>query len=129
MKLLLDTHIFIWALGEPKKIAVNAQRFILNSRNDIYVSAVSLLEIAIKRAGGRRRGPPFSADEAWQLGQAAGYRYIDIRPEHTIAVEDLPAIHGDPYDRLLVVQAKLEGMHLLTQDETLADYGEHVMAF
>jgi len=128
MKLLLDTHIFIWALGEPKKIAAGAQRFILNSRNDVYVSAVSLLEIAIKR-GGSRRGPPFSADEAWQLGQQAGYRYLDIRPEHTIAVEDLPQIHGDPYDRLMVAQAKLEGMRLLTQDEILAGYGEHVMAF
>src|SRR6218665_937547 len=110
MKLLLDTHIFVWALGEPKKIAPRAQRMILSSKNEIYVSAVSLLEIAIKRTGGRRKGPPFSADEAWQLGQQAGYRYIDVRPEHAVAVEDLPLVHTDPHDRLLIAQARVESM-------------------
>jgi PIN domain nuclease of toxin-antitoxin system len=129
MKLLLDTHIFVWALAEPRKLATDVQRLILSPRNEIYVSAVTLLEISVKRAGGRRSGPPLRADEAWRLGQVAGYRYLEVRPEHAIAVEDLPLVHGDPHDRLLVVQAKLEGMRLVTHDETLRGYGEHVMVF
>lgn len=129
MKLLLDTHIFVWALGEPKKIEHAARRLLLSSRNEIYVSAVTLLEIAIKRSGGRRSGPPFPAEEAWQLGQQAGYRYLDVRPEHAVAVEDLPLVHSDPHDRLLVAQARIEGMRLITQDQVLAGYGDAVMCF
>jgi PIN domain nuclease of toxin-antitoxin system len=130
MRLLLDTHTFLWAMTEPKKISDAARRMILNARNQIFVSSVSLLEISIKRAGGaRRQAPAMTAQQAHDLGKAAGYVFLDMRPSHAIAVEDLPLVHTDPYDRLLIAQAMVEGMHLLTGDELLAGYGETVILF
>jgi PIN domain nuclease of toxin-antitoxin system len=130
MRLLLDTHTFLWAMTEPKKLSHAAQRMVENARNAIFISSVSLLEISIKRAGGTRKGPPvMTAQQAFDLGRAAGYEFLDMRPSHAVAVETLPLIHSDPYDRLLVAQAMVEKMYLLTHDEILSGYGESVILF
>ena len=129
MKLLLDTHVFVWAMTDTKKIGHSVQRLLLNPRNEIHVSAVSIMEIAIKRGGGRRHTPNISSERALVLGREAGYRFLNATPEHCAAVESLPEIHGDPYDRLIVAQALAEGMRLVTRDEILAKYSSTVIVY
>ena len=129
MKLLLDTHVFVWAMTDTRRISGHIQRMLSNPRNDIYVSAVSIMEIAVKRTGGRRNAPKISSERALALGYEAGYRFVDVRPEHGVALESLPEIHGDPHDRLIVAQALVEGMRLVTADEIVARYSDTFITF
>jgi PIN domain nuclease of toxin-antitoxin system len=121
VKLLLDTHIVIWAaLGSPRMPAA-ARDLIQDHNNLLYVSAATYWEIAIKQAQGR-------ADFVVNLVMlrqgllAAGYRECAIEPAHAIAARALPPLHKDPFDRVLVAQAKAEEMVLVTADVTVAQY-------
>ncbi len=128
MKILLDTQIAIWALSEPRRLGDRVRALIADDRNDIHVSAVSVWEIAIKFALAKRRGaPPFSGATALQLFIAAGYRMLSITPEHGAAVDELPPLHADPFDRMLVAQALREPMRLLTADVALAAYSDTII--
>lgn len=129
MRLLLDTHVALWAVLDSPKLAPAARKLIVDDANDIAVSVVTLWEIAIKR-GLRRRGPgamPVSASDAALFFAASGYDLLPVLGEHACAVETLPRHHADPFDRLLVAQANTEPRRLLTQDATLAPYGEMVL--
>ena len=121
MQLLLDTHVLLWALADAPTLPVNARTLLLDARNTVWVSAVSIWEIAIKHALGRG-DMPISGEDALGYCRLAGYRWLDVRPEHAAAVESLPALHGDPFDRLLVAQARFEPMRLVTHDRTVARY-------
>ena len=128
MKLLLDTQVAIWALNDPRRLGDRAAQLIADERNDIYASAVSVWEIAIKFALAKRRGgPPFSGTVALKLCKAAGYRLLPITPEHCAAVDDLPALHADPFDRMLVAQALHEPLRLLTADTALYAYSDTII--
>ena len=121
MKLLLDTHVLLWAAGEPARLSASARRLINDADNEPLFSVASLWEIAIKRGLGRR---DFQVD-ARLLRRGLldnGYSELPIMSEHVAAVEDLPAIHKDPFDRLLVAQATVEGITLLTLDLVVARY-------
>jgi PIN domain nuclease of toxin-antitoxin system len=121
MKLLLDTHVLLWAAGEPARLPASARRLINDAGNEPLFSVASLWEIAIKRGLGRK---DFQVD-ARLLRRGLldnGYRELPIMSDHVVAVEDLPAIHKDPFDRLLVAQATVEGITLLTLDLVLARY-------
>jgi PIN domain nuclease of toxin-antitoxin system len=121
MKLLLDTHVLLWAAGEPARLSANARRLINAADNEPLFSVASLWEIAIKRGLGRK---DFQVD-ARLLRRGLldnGYDELPIMSEHVVAVEDLPAIHKDPFDRLLVAQATVEGVTLLTLDLVVARY-------
>lgn len=121
MKLLLDTHLLLWAAGEPKKLPAAARRLISDKRHSLCFSAASLWEIAIKRSLGR---DDFRADPGvLRRGLLEnGYSEIPVNGEHAVAVSVLPALHKDPFDRILLAQAVVEGLQLVTTDAQLARY-------
>ena len=122
MKLLLDTHLLLWAAGDPKKLSLKARRFIANTDNELMFSAASIWEVAIKRTLGRA---DFQVDSRlFRRGLIDnGYIELPIFSSHAVAVESLPPIHKDPFDRLLIAQSLVEGITLLTSDATVAQYG------
>ncbi len=125
MNLLLDTHLILWAATDPRRLSEEARLLLLDSANELFYSAASLWEIAIKRGLGR---PDFQVDprRLWRMLPLNGYRELPVTGEHGIAVETLPLLHKDPFDRLLLAQARTEDMVLLTKDLKLAEYGEPV---
>jgi PIN domain nuclease of toxin-antitoxin system len=121
MKLLLDTHLLLWAAGEPKRLSKQARTLIDNPVNELLFSAASLWEVAIKRGLGRE---DFKVD-ARLLRRGLldnGYSELPIISDHVVATESLPPIHKDPFDRVLVAQATVEGVTLLTIDSLVAQY-------
>lgn len=125
MNLLLDTHLLLWAAIEPKKLSAKARKLLLDPANHLHFSSASLWEISIKNSLARA---DFKVDarRLWRLLIANGYREVSVTSEHTIAVNDLPQLHKDPFDRILVAQARVEGLRLLTVDRAVAAYGENV---
>jgi PIN domain nuclease of toxin-antitoxin system len=119
VRVLLDTHLLLWALASPSKMPAAASRMI--NDEDIYVSAASIWEISIKISLGKMRGDPREVVEALA---PAGFRSLPITHEHAARVLVLPPIHKDPFDRMLVAQALSEPMILLTNDAALAGYGD-----
>jgi PIN domain nuclease of toxin-antitoxin system len=126
LNLLLDTHVALWAITDHPKLSAKARDLILAPRTTIWISAVSLWEIAIKHRLGRG-DMPVSGQGALRYFREAGYRFLDIEPEHAVAVEGLPSHHQDPFDRLLVAQALVEPMRLMTHDATVASYGDTII--
>lgn len=121
MKFLPDTHLLLWAAGEPGKMSKAAREIIDDPSNDLYFSAVSIWEIAIKRALGRAS---FQTDpqRMQRLLLANGYIELALTSDHALVVLSLPPIHQDPFDRILVAQAVSEGITLLTADSDIAQY-------
>lgn len=121
MKLLLDTHLLLWAAGRPARLSAAARKLIDNLENEPLFSAASLWEVVIKRGLGR---DDFRADpRLLRRGLLDnGYKELPILSDHVVAVESLPPIHKDPFDRLLVAQATVEGITLLTADSLVAQY-------
>ena len=121
MKLLLDTHLLLWAAAFPERLPFHAQNLIEDSTNDPYFSVVAIWETAIKFSRGRE---DFEVDPANLRRKLLdnGIRELAIRSEHAVAVATLPHIHKDPFDRILIAQATVEGITLLTSDETIARY-------
>ncbi|MFZ0308368.1 MAG: type II toxin-antitoxin system VapC family toxin [Candidatus Sulfotelmatobacter sp.] len=121
MKLLLDTHLLLWAAGKPNRLSATARKLIDNTANELLFSAASVWEVAIKRGLGRR---DFQADpRLLRRGLLDnGYTELPILSDHVVAIESLPPIHKDPFDRLLVAQATVEGITLLTADSIVAEY-------
>ena len=129
MKLLLDTHIALWAVVDDPRLPAKARELIVEPTNDIFVSAASIWEIAIKRALARGgiNDMPISAHEALGYFREAGYLSLDIAAAHAVAVEELPKLHTDPFDRILVAQALTTPLRLLTHDPRMAEYSDTVI--
>lgn len=125
MRLLLDTHIALWAITDDPRLSALARGWIGDPRNLVVVSTVSLWEIAIKHALARG-DMPISSQEALEYFEASGYSLLSVRPEHAVHVEQLPPIHQDPFDRMLVAQARIETLRLLSRDPWLARYGDNI---
>lgn len=121
MKLLLDTHLLLWAAGEPNRLPKEARNLINDPDNELFFSAASLWEVSLKRGLGRK---DFKADpRLLRRGLLDnGYAEVPIRSDHVVVLDSLPAIHKDPFDRILVAQAVAEGIELLTTDSQLAQY-------
>lgn len=121
MKLLLDTQLLLWAAGQPERLSAAARRHIDNPKNELLFSAASLWEIAIKSSLGR---DDFRVEpRVLRRGLLDnGYIELPITSEHAVNVESLPPVHKDPFDRLLIAQALVEGITLLTADAQLARY-------
>lgn len=121
MKLLLDTHLLLWAAGAPERLSAMARQLIEAPDNEPCFSAASLWEITIKRGLGRS---DFQADpRLLRRGLLDnGYTELPILSGHAIAVDSLPPLHKDPFDRILVAQATTEGILLLTADALVAQY-------
>jgi len=121
MKLLLDTHLLLWAAGEPGRVSPKARKLIEDSQNELLFSAANLWEVAIKRGLGR---DDFQVDTRLLPRGLLdnGYGELPIMSHHVVAIESLPPIHKDPFDRILVAQVIVEGITLLTTDSTVAKY-------
>jgi PIN domain nuclease of toxin-antitoxin system len=121
VKFLLDTHVLLWAAGQPDRLPAKARRLLGDPRNELVFSAASLWEIAIKKGLGR---DDFQVD-ARLLRRGLldnGYGELAVTSAHAVAIDGLPPIHKDPFDRLLVAQALVEGIILLTADPVMAQY-------
>ena len=125
MRILLDTHIALWAVVGSRRLAPQAKEAIL-AADDVFVSVASIWEIAIKHGLGRADMPVSSA-QALQAFSDAGYELLNIRAEHALAAERLGAIHNDPFDRMLVAQALVEPLTLITRDALVASYSSAIM--
>jgi PIN domain nuclease of toxin-antitoxin system len=125
MRLLLDTHIALWALADDPRLPPRARELIADEDNAIHVSTASVWEIAIKHTL-QRGDMPVSAAQALRWFRSAGYLLLDVKPEHAVAVEKLPLLHTDPFDRLLVAQALAEPLRLLTHDPAVARYSNAI---
>ena len=125
MRILLDTHIALWAVVGSRALPARARQAIL-AADDVFVSVASVWELAIKHAIGKDE-MPVSAGQAVQAFEDAGYQLLDIRLPHVVRVEQLPLLHKDPFDRLLVAQAHVEPLTLITADEHIGRYGGPVM--
>ncbi len=121
MKLLLDTQLLLWAAGQPERLSSAARKLLNNPRNDLLFSAASVWEITIKNALGR---DDFRVEpRVLRRGLLDnGYTELPITSEHAVNVDNLPPLHKDPFDRLLIAQALTEGITLLTGDAQLARY-------
>lgn len=121
MKLLLDTHLLLWAAGQPDRLSQVARDLLEEPQNEPIFSAASLWEIVIKRSLGRK---DFQVDaRVLRRGLLEnGYRELEIKGDHAVAADGLPAIHKDPFDRILVAQSMVEGILLLTADPQVARY-------
>ena len=121
MRLLLDTHILLWAAGEPERLSETAVSLIEDENNELVFSAVSLWEIAIKTGRGRN---DFRIDAGMLRRRLFenGYAELAMTGAHAAALNGLPPLHKDPFDRMLAAQAMIEGMTLLTADPIVARY-------
>lgn len=121
MKLLLDTHVLIWAAAFPDRISAEGRNLIENAENELFFSAASLWEVAIKSSLGRE---DFSVDARLLRRGLLDNEYgeLPIASEHAVAIDGLPPIHKDPFDRLLIAQSMVEGITLLTADEIVGQY-------
>ena len=122
MRLLLDTHVAIWTLTEPRRIPSHISDLLGEPSNTVMASAVAVWEIAIKHQLRRRDSPPFSGHEAIGHFESAGLTLLDVTPAHAACVERLPLIHTDPFDRLMLAQAIIENMQFVTYDRHLSRY-------
>jgi len=129
MRLLLDTHIALWAVTDDARLSPRARDLIGDPGNDVFVSAASIWEIAIKHALARG-GPndmPVSGADALRYFREAAYEMVDIAPADAAAVETLPTLHGDPFARLLIAQALTVPFRLLTHDPRVAGYNTSII--
>jgi PIN domain nuclease of toxin-antitoxin system len=129
MRLLLDTHVALWAIADHPNLPAKARELIVNPANLVTVSVASIWEISIKRAlaRGQPNDMPIPGAEAAEYFRSAGYILLNISPEHAAAVEHLPHLHADPFDRMLVAQALAEPLRLLTHDPKVAAYSDSII--
>ena len=125
MRVLLDTHIALWAVVGSKRLAPQAKAAIL-AADEVFVSSASLWEIAIKHVL-RKGDMPMSSEQALRAFNDAGYGLLNIRPEHVLMVEQLAPIHNDPFDQMLVAQAFSEPLTLITRDALVASYSPAIV--
>ena len=127
MKCLLDTSVWLWSLTTWERINEKARGVLSSGRNELYLSAASSWEIAIKTALGRLQLPEPAASYIPKRMATEGIRPLTITHTHALAVSDLPLHHGDPFDRLLIAQALTEDMMILTADRTFELYEVDVL--
>ncbi len=121
MKILLDTHLLLWAAGTPDRLPAEARTLLELADNEPYFSAANIWEVVIKAGIGRE---DFKIDgRVLRRGLLDnGYGELGIGSEHVVAIDNLPRLHKDPFDRVLVAQAQVEGITLLTADPVVARY-------
>jgi PIN domain nuclease of toxin-antitoxin system len=127
VRLLLDTHVALWTILDDPRLTNPARNLIADPQNVVFVSVVSVWEIAIKNALRRENLMPVSGPEALRYFRAADYQILSITAEHAAAIADLPNHHADPFDRLLVAQAHIETLRIITTDRMVAAYGDNVL--
>lgn len=129
MRILLDTHVAIWAASDSRKLPAKILSLVAAKDSAIYVSAASIWEIAIKHSLGRRSSMPFSGRAAIDIFEAVGFTLLDITARHAASVGDLSLTHADPFDRLILAQATVEPLRLITHDSKIARYSDTVISW
>ena len=124
LRLLLDTHAFVWCLSDVSRLAEDARNAIADPRNDVFVSAVTGWEISVKRAKGRMTAP----DNLSAMVEKKGFIHLPLTFHHAEQAGNLPMHHRDPVDRMLIAQAQAEGLVLVTRDALIPLYGIRVIA-
>jgi len=121
MKLLLDTHTFIWAISEPERLSDKVHQLLADASVERWISAATFWEIAVKVQLGKLSLP---VDRGYYLRhiEALRARYLGFELEHSLALFELPLYHRDPFDRLLIAQARCEGMPIATRDSAFSGY-------
>ncbi len=128
MSILIDTQVFLWAVGMQKKLSSGALELLEDPGQPIFFSAASAWEIMIKYAKGRLDLPATPAEIIFSVVSTAGLSQLSISMKDALAVSDLPLHHNDPFDRLLVAQARNNGLRLMTADPILEKYDVDVIA-
>ncbi len=124
MNLLLDTHVFLWAVDDNPNLSRSAREAIVDGHNIVYVSAATAWEISIKRTIGKLKIPKSGYLEELRLHR---FMPLSITPEHALAVENLPPHHKDPFDRMLIAQAQEEKLALVTRDPRIKAYDVRII--
>ncbi|MGR3302481.1 MAG: type II toxin-antitoxin system VapC family toxin [Candidatus Scalindua sp.] len=124
MRILLDTHILLWWLKDDRRLSDAAVNIIEDATNDIFMSTVNAWEIAIKKS---LRRIQIDMDEFLESIKNSGLGVLNITVNHACQISNLPDHHKDPFDRMLIAQSIVEPMRLLTHDDTLIQYGKHVL--
>jgi PIN domain nuclease of toxin-antitoxin system len=128
LKILLDTHVWLWMQAEPDKFGAVARDLIEDARNELLFSAASVWEIAIKVQAGKLRLPEPVGRYVPSRMQSSGVAALAVTHAHAAGVADLPGYHRDPFDRLLVAQALAEGVPILSSDPQLDAYDSERIA-
>lgn len=124
MRILLDTHIWIWWLAGDKRLPPRAAELIKEPDNEIFVSAINVWEVALKTGSGGLDIDPAAVEAEIALSH---FLELPVTARHAVQVSKLPQHHGDPFDRMLIAQSLVEPMRLLTHDKALARYGETIL--
>ncbi len=122
MKILIDTQIFLWLFGFSKRISPNIKQLLIDPQNTIYFSAASAWEIAIKYGNGKLQLTDEPKIFIPERLKRANFNWLEINHEHTLEVAKLPPIHKDPFDRLLITQANVENLTILSADIVFNKY-------
>jgi len=126
MKYLLDTHIILWAAVDVKKLSRKAKSILESPDNILYFSPVSLWEVSIKHA----KHPdqmPITSERVKELAIKMGFIELPVRSRHGVDIANLPDIHNDPFDRMLITQARSDGINLISHDDKVVAYGAGVV--
>ena len=118
MRILIDSHVVVWWLAAPDKLSAKARSLIADPANELSVSAASIWELQLKIDKGQLQMPKDYADHLW----GEGFGELPVRARHVSGLSSLPGIHKDPFDRILIAQAIIDGMHLMTSDRQIHRY-------
>ena len=120
---LLDTHVLLWWLGEPDRLSAPARAVLSDKANPVFVSAAAVWEMAIKKTLGRIDYP----GNLPEVLARESIEVLEVGLRHALAVADLPLLHSDPFDRMQIAQARVEGLTFVTRDRQIRDYGVDVL--
>ena len=127
MRVLLDTHILLWMIGESRSLSALARRILADEANELFFSPISIAEVAVKRQKNVAL-MPLSSDDVRFGAEESGVRELAFDSSHAISLATLPLHHRDPFDRMLLAQAKASGMKILSHDDKFPAYGDFVIA-
>jgi len=122
MKVLMDTHTFLWWNSDDPLLSVSAKEIIADGQNEVYLSAASVWEIVIKSAKGRLILPELPAIYISSRMSLYRFQSLPVQISHATHIYELPPYHNDPFDRMLIAQSRLESMPLMTRDEDILRY-------
>ena len=126
MRVLLDTHILLWMIGESRSLPALARRILTDDANELFFSPISIAEVAVKRQKNVAL-MPLSPDDVRFGAEESGVRELAFVSSHAVALTTLPMHHRDPFDRMLLAQAKASGMKILSHDDKFPAYGDFVI--
>jgi PIN domain nuclease of toxin-antitoxin system len=123
VRYLLDTHALLWICLEQERLSRDVVELLLETDADVFVSSVSITEIAIKHSQGKHSAPPISGREAYRLSLESGFPSLPYTHDHAAALDRLPWLHRDPFDRMLIAQALVDDLILISRDAEFDRYG------